>query len=393
VLVDPSADIERDVALSTHGRVLGGGVAMKDRSLGLVIRNPHQSVRLSREIAASVNKRFHAYDGGRKQGVATPKSEEFIEITVHPRYKDNVTRYVQVIRGIGVSESPGEAQTRLLSLERQLVDPLTSASAALRLEAMGGDQVIGILREASQDDDPEVRFYAAEALAYLDDTSAVAPLAAVARNEPAFRVNAMAALSAMDDAVAFDALRDLLSATSAETRYGAFRSLWAMNESAPLIRGERLGDQFSLHVLDVEGPPMVHVTRSFRPEIVLFGMDQEFELPLMLDAGKKILVNGMSPGQISVSKFQVGKEPEQRTTSSSVEDVIRTIVELGGTYPDVVQALQQAKEDGALASRFRVDALPEEGRSYDRPADIAATDTTDSVDVDTPLPELFSRKR
>ena len=48
--------------------------------------------------------------------------------------------------------------------------------------------------------------------------------------------------------------------------------------------------------------------------------------------------------------------------------MIRAIVELGGTYPDVVQALQQAKADGALVSRFEVDALPQPGRQYDRDA-------------------------
>jgi len=36
-------------------------------------------------------------------------------------------------------------------------------------------------------------------------------------------------------------------------------------------------------------------------------------------------------------------------------------VELGGRYPDVVQMLQQAKESGALSSRFRVNALPDAG--------------------------------
>ena len=65
-------------------------------------------------------------------------------------------------------------------------------------------------------------------------------LAQVARDEPAFRVNALAALSAMDDATAHDALRALLEVKSAETRYGAFRSLWAMNQHDPLLHDENL---------------------------------------------------------------------------------------------------------------------------------------------------------
>ena len=104
----------------------------------------------------------------------------------------------------------------------------------------------------------------------------------------------------------------------------------------------------------------------------MFGKDQHFELPLVLDAGKNILVNGQSGDKITVSKFSPGAEPQQRVVSSSVEDVIRAIVDLGGTYPDVVQALQQAKKDGSLTSRFAVDALPQSGRQYDHDASARA---------------------
>jgi hypothetical protein len=283
-------------------------------------------------------------------------------------------------------------------LEQQLSDPLTAANAAIRLEAIGDDEAKSILNKGTTSTDPEVRFYAAEALAYLDDTAAVAALADVARDEPAFRVNALAALSAMDDAIAYDALRTLLESKSAETRYGAFRALWAMNESDPLTRGTWLGEQFSLHVLDVPGPPMVHATRSFRPEIVLFGKEHRFQLPMMLDAGKSILVNGQGD-QVTISRFAPGAEPEQRVVSTDVAEVIRTLVELGGTYPDVVQALHQAKSDGALASRFEIDALPEAGRPYERgparaPLDDAPTTSPASnmpLEVASPQPELFTR--
>ena len=49
-----------------------------------------------------------------------------------------------------------------------------------------------------------------------------------------------------------------------------------------------------------------------------------------------------------------------------MDDLIHAIVELGGTYPDVVQALQQAKSKGALTGRFAIDAVPAGGRRYDR---------------------------
>jgi flagellar basal body P-ring protein FlgI len=402
VLVDPTADPKSDAALVTRGRILGGGIALKSRPLGLVISSQHQSIRTSQQVAVAVNHRFHTYINGRKQGVATPKDDEFIDITIHPRYKDNVARYMQLISNLAVDESASARQDRLRFLEQQLSDPLTSATAAMRLEAIGDDQAKEILRAGIASNDVEVQFYSAEALAYLDETAAVEPLADVARREPAFRVNSLAALSAMDDILAYDALRSLLEARSAETRYGAFRALWAMNERDPFVRGEMLGEQCHYHVLKVPGPEMVHVTWSHIPEIVLFGGDQEFTLPVVLDAGRNIMVNGLSGGQITVSKFTPGADPVKKVTSARVDDVIRTIVALGGTYPDVVQALQQAKHNGALACRFEVDALPQPGRAFDP----NATDFHDDEDapkpaggenapleVATPLPDLFTQQR
>jgi HEAT repeats len=311
---------------------------------------------------------------------------------------------MQVLRNVAINESPTALQSRQMFLEQQLGDPLTAANAALRLEAIGSDEAKEVLKRGLASKDLEVRIYAAEALAYLDDTTAVGVLGEVARNEPAFRVNALAALSAMDDATAYEALRSLLEVKSAETRYGAFRALWAMNPNDPLLHDEKLNAQFHYHVLDLPGPDMVHVTESHLPEIVLFGKDQKIQLPVMLDAGKSILVNGLDGDKITVSKFTAGSEPKQQVVSPRVDDVIRAIVALGGTYPDVVQALQQAKVEGALASRFEVDALPQPGRPYDKaveqashtvgdkPSDSAASPEK-AFEVATPLPDLFRRAR
>lgn len=323
--------------------------------MGLVISQDKASFNLSKNIGQAINDRFHTYRNGRKRGVAEPKTPEFVELILHERYKENITRFFKVVRNIALRESSSDRQARIGRLSTQLMDPLTAATAAIRLEAIGDEQAVEILKLGADHNDAEVRFYAAEALAYLDETAAVAPLVAAAREEPAFRVNALAALSAMDDVVAYDALRSLLKVRSAETRYGAFRALWSMNEDDPLVHGERLGDKapFSYHRLGVDCPPMIHVTRSYRPEIVLFGDEQHFQLPMVLDAGKHILVNGLSGSGVTVSRFKPNEATEKRVVSTSVDEVIRAIVELGGAYPDVVQALQQAKNDLALTSTDR----------------------------------------
>ena len=323
--------------------------------------------------------------------MAEPKNDEFIELAIHPRYKDNVGRYMRVVRNIALKESRSEQISRLQLLKKQLLDPVTCSTAALRLEAIGSEEATEILSTGLESEDPEVRFYSAEALAYLDVTDAVKPLAESARQEPAFRVNALAALSAMDDGAAYDSLRSLLEVKSAETRYGAFRAMWAMTPNDPLIRGEELSSHFTYHVLDVPGEAMIHVTSSHRPEIVLFGRDHRLQLPLVLDAGPKILINGLSGGQVKVSRF--GETTQQRVVSTEVQDVIQAVVELGGTYPDVVQMLQQAKQTGALASRFRVNALPEGGRELlDSDTEPEQLEWEKPYEVETPEPELYGRR-
>lgn len=391
ILVDPNSKPGEDVRART-GHVLGGGIASKSRTLGLVIDDRYKSVQLSQEIAKAINQRFHLRVDGRKRGVATPKTDELIEIAVHARYKDNVGRYMRVMQSTAVSETARQRQERIVLLGEQILDPLTCASAALQLEALGDKQAIEILLTALQSPETDVRFYAAEALAYLDNTAAVEVLGIVARDEPAFRVNALVALSAMDDLNAFEALRGLLSSSSAETRYGAFRSLWAMNPLDSLVAGEDMNGMFSLHELPVEGMPMIHLTNSLRQEIVLFGEQPPLKLPLLLDAGNNLLVNGTQGGRLTVSRFTNQGEAEQRVIEPRVEDMIRAIVELGGSYPDVVQALQQAQQQGSLVSRMRVDAIPEPGRRYQREGSQETSEEADSFDLATPLPDLFKRR-
>ena len=63
------------------------------------------------------------------------------------------------------------------------------------------------------------------------------------------------------------------------------------------------------------------------------------------------------------------KPTRNASSPRGFDDVVRAIVELGGTYPDVVQALQEAKAAACLQGRFEVDAVPESGRSYEAAAE------------------------
>jgi flagellar basal body P-ring protein FlgI len=391
VLIDAVFDSNTDTVRETRGRVLGGGMALTSRPIGLVVLSEQHSIRTSSQAGAAINARFHTYDRGVKRGVATPKRDNFIELEVHPRYKHNLVRYVRIVQNIAVIESPADRLRRLEQLERKLLEPTTAATAAIQLEAIG-KEAIRILQKGLASGDPEVRFYAAESLAYLDEATAADVLAQTARTMPAFRWHAIAALSAMEHVGAYDALAGLFHVPSAETRYAAFRALRAKNPLDPLVRGQSFGDQFTYHTLDTTGPAMIHLARSRTAEIVLFGQDIELQPPAFLYAGKKILLKDSGDGRIKVSRFAVGEADRQQFCTTKLDDVVRTIVQIGGGYDEVVECLQEAKRQEYLEPRVVVDALPRVNREYHRGEEPAPAETPaeeDARQVASPLPDMF----
>jgi hypothetical protein len=391
VIVDSIFQGTDDEQMLRRGRVLGGGRSQIDRPLSLVVRSENSSVRQSAMIGAAINARFARQNHGSKTGVATPKRDNFIELVVHSRYKNNISRYVRVVRSIALRESGPERLARLEVLQRRLLEPTTSARAALQLEAIG-DEAGRVLIEGLSSHDQEVRFYAAEALAYLDREEATGILAEAAREEWAFRWHALTALTAMDHVAAYEALTELLHVSSAETRYGAFRALRTRNPQDPLVVGESLERDFAYHVIHSDAPPMIHFSRSRRPEIVLFGHHQILQPPAVLFAGKEIMIKGLPDGTLRVSRFGVGDEEDlHEICEADLDQMIRTIAQLGGGYSAIIQAVHEAKQGGYLQSKVVVDALARPGRTYHRDADDPdGGEPERSVPLANPIPELFS---
>jgi hypothetical protein len=360
VLVDPVSEGTRDSKSKLRARVPGGGVALTDREIGLAIAAEHRSFAMSKRLGDWINRRFHAVIRGAKRGVATPKTDRYIALEVPEVYRHNLPRYLRVVQSVAVIEPSEGRHARLQLLARQLTDPVTAPAAALRLEAIG-KEAIPTLRTALDSADPEIRFAAAEALAYLGESVAAPSLAEAASTLRSARPAAIAALGVLDDARGIDALQTLLASRSAETRYGAFRALRRMDPNLPLVRGERLGEACGLHVLDVDGPPLIHATRSERPEFVFFGTDHPVADGLRAEAGPTIVVV-VDDAEARVSRFAPGQPDRVVEVPAVADEIVRAVVEVGGTYPDAVQFLQQASSAHALRSRLAFDAVP---RAFD----------------------------
>ena len=344
------------------GIILSGAITAEPRALSLVMKD--KSLIMTDRIAKTINQRFPL--AGQQNGIATAHTDEVIILKVYHLYANNVPRYVKVIQSMACYETPAQQVRRIERLREELLHPATAQHAAFQLEAIG-KMGIPALQQALKSSDMEVRFHAATSLAYLGDGTAARVLAECIRVEPAFRIYALDALGVMRNDLEAEAyLQDLLHVPSNETRYGAFRSLKHRNPMDQTIRGEMLEGQFSYHVINTQTAPMVHITTTRYPEIVLFGTNTFLRQPFTLEAGPLFFVNGQSPNEVVVSKFATLGTDERRTVSNRLDDVIRAVVELGGTYPDVVQMLRKADMMNVLSCRLEIDCLPEPNRIYRR---------------------------
>jgi hypothetical protein len=210
-------------------------------------------------------------------------------------------------------------------------------------------------------------------------------------------------MAAIDDAVAHVRLRELMhedpsiAGSSAETRYGAFRALSTLDPNDPFIRGEYLDQEkmLNFHVLDTTGEPMVHLTTYRKSEVVLFGADQEFRLPIAVRAGSKILVTGtQGDDTVTVARYEPGEPDQVKEVSRKVRDVIRAAAELGASYPDLAQMLAQADRQHNLPGRLEFDSLPQPGRVYVRPtAEEADSPSRTRVGSPKMAPNLFEGRK
>jgi flagellar basal body P-ring protein FlgI len=361
VTVDPNASEEERQAALRKGRVLGRGKCLIDRDFRLVVENSKHSTRLTKHTAFRINQRFRSPQTGSK-GIANALDYEKINLAVPPEYKHDVERFLHVVRRIPQSESKTFEDRLLGVLETELMNPATAIEASLRLEAIG-PAAIPTLKEGLESSNELVQFCSAQSLAYLRDPSGLKILAELADRSNVYRAHALTALAAGGQVAARGHLVKLLNSQSSEARYGAFRALWMLNPNDPAVRSMTVGpDEFALHPVASSAPPMVHVARSFRPEIVLFNPQQQLLTPINIRAGGHLVVTASAGSEeVHLASFKPGPggaREARRIASLSLGDVIAQAGELGASYPDVVDFLMQAAANNNLVGRLEINALP-----------------------------------
>ncbi len=380
VTLDPDLVAKKSPVAYKQGKIVGGARVSRSRPIWLELKENERSSGVAKQVQDVINKRFsYTRTGyaGKKRVAEAQAGATRINLEVPEEYRDNVVRYVNVVCAISFFETSDELNERIDRLAVQLLDPETSEFASIQLEAIGprNEKALDAIRKGMDSADPTVRFNSAITAAYFnerpDRQKTARILADFAANDPTRRPAALATLGVcMKTSFDVDAeLRKLLAAPENETRYGAFRALWTRNPSDYMIQGENLANQFGYHCLNCGGAPFAHVAMSDRPEIVLFNADQIFlQGEIYIEANSRLTIR-TDGDEIVVKKYETSDGVnEQRRVGFKVDETIRAIVEIGGSYSDVVSFLTQAKsgdflkaiaDDGtATACAFGIDSLP-----------------------------------
>ncbi len=378
------------------GRVLGGARAKKEIPFSLVIKDGRKSVKTALLLEKVVNARFHQREGVEQKGMAKGQNDQILILRVPRVYHHFPGRYFEVVRRLPVVDTPALRQQRLAVWGQQLLKPESAGVAALSLEGLGPN-AIEVLKSGLSSPSAQVRFFAAEALAYLDDSAGAQVLGETATKSQEFRGAALAALAALDQPAAHLTLRKLMDVPDVDLRSGAFTALRTLDPSDPFLgrvrvldeppadpdeegadsmavsitqasrRRNRVEDPFTLYLVDSEGPPMIHVASTKRCEVVVFGRGQKLLTPVVLGTGSILLNAADGDDKLQISKIvpsQFGDGDQKVATSLELGDVIRQTANLGANYPEIIAILETASRQRNLPGPLVVNAVPVLTPSY-----------------------------
>ncbi len=347
------------------GFIIGGARLLKDRPLGIGIDPEFADAYIQAAILPAINERFTHFNGQKKGGIATPKLDNYIELAIPQRYVQDPYHFINVVLNLGFAESPEKRAERMELIRPQLMDPTTARDAAWQLEAIG-DAAKPMLASALTNPHPEVRFYAAHALAYLNDVRAVSVLAQLAQQQSAFRAMCLNGLSAINHFEAEDMLQSLLHCADAETRFGAVLAIRARDANDPQVTGLPIGTIATILEIPSNSPPLVTISLDTRPEVIIFGNNPILTLPQFLYVNPRIVLKSESRESVTLNHFAPEQEDRVVKSSTDLRSVLAAIAEVGGTYGDWITFLRECSQQGYLTEPLAINPVPQAGRTFDR---------------------------
>jgi len=330
VFINPFAD--EDAATKANlleGTVIGGGWAIKERDLKLVLLQP--SYAIARKVQDRVNHRFAA---GPK--VANATSPSLVEIHVPKEFVEDTGHFLNLVRALYLSADPSFEAVRARRLAEEIVRPTAPhAMIAACFEGLGAS-ARPVLADLYAHPQEHVSFHAAVAGVRLGDHIAADAIALHAENSQSrYRFQAIRALArAKTMANAAAALRLLLTDHDPRVRVAAYEAL--IERGDPAVRSTLLAeDNFYLDEIPGSGPKIVHIKRSTSRRIALFGDDLRCSVPVYYRAPDASLTINALPGDDSLTLLRVVPATGRSSPPVYADPELPSLVRFLGSDPDV----------------------------------------------------------
>jgi len=134
---------------------------------------------------------------------------------------------------------------------------------------------------------------------------------------------------------------------------------------------------------------MVHLSRSKRPEITLFGKDHQLTNDfIFVQNGLTIRADGK--GNLLLIRYLPDQQEDRRVCSTNLSDAIRQLAALNCSYTEMVELLQEAKRNNQLTSRLAINAVPRLNQNRFEPDEFEVAEDKDS---DGFFPSLFGSRK
>ena len=359
--VEPDA-AGRDSIDRLTGRILEGGTILDNMPIKLLLAM--RSHARSMAVRDAINSRFPK-EPGQTEDTAHGKSGDEIMITVPPSYSKDPSKFLELVRH--TSLRPEAVDFTALEVRRSVIaNPGLAAGAAWRWKALG-PKAVPMIQDLYDYPEEGPRLAALTAGAYLNDPIAVKPLLELARTgSTEGRISSIQMLGNMGTNPEIDmGLRPLLDDDNVDVRLITFESLEKRND--PIIGEFEVDKKFLLNIVPSD-KPMIYVSQSGSPRVVIFDESMEVQRPLVLSAwSNRLLIKGDSPGdELEVYYRESSRIPAQiEKVSPRVVDLVaflghKTTIEapspgIGLSYGETIGALHQLWRNGHLTSDFKAE--------------------------------------
>jgi hypothetical protein len=300
IFINPFAEpgaVGLDTINRTNGRIQNGGVVLKDMPLKLRLINPSHT--RAAILVNAINTRF-PQEFGRYPGdpnhqaspTARGESDEAIEITVPPSWRNATDEFLELIRHTTIQQANPEG-TAMYVRRVVLANPAMAKAAAVRWQALGS-RMLPLIKDLYDYPEELPRMAALQAGAKLNDGLAIPHLITMSESGNAdTRIDAIKLLAGMRLNPQIDlSLRKLLNDDDIEVRLEAYEAL-AMRRD-PFIRRYKVEDKYLVDVVNSD-KPLIYITQVGDPRIVLFGPSLAIDRPTTITAwSNRFMIKGDS---------------------------------------------------------------------------------------------------